>query len=44
MPPVAMVTFSAPPYADFAVPFNPQELQFEKQMQFAEIAIASADS
>lgn len=44
MPPVAMVTLSAPGFTDFAVQYNPTELMFEKQMAFAEIVIPGLDA
>jgi nucleoid-associated protein YgaU len=44
MPPVNMVTLSADGYDDFVVPFNPTELSFDKQMQFAEVAIPGLDA
>lgn len=44
MPPVTMVTLSADGYADFRVPYNPTELSFDKQMQFAEITIPGLDA
>src|SRR5262245_15777931 len=44
MPPVAMVTLSAPGFTDFAVPYNPTELMFEKQLAFAEITIPGLDA
>ncbi|HEX4461898.1 MAG TPA: peptidoglycan-binding protein, partial [Polyangia bacterium] len=44
MPPVTMVTLSADGYADFSVPYNPNELTFDKQMQYAEITIPGLDA
>jgi nucleoid-associated protein YgaU len=39
-----MVTISADGFGPFKVPFNPTELQFEKQMQYAEISIPGLDA
>jgi hypothetical protein len=50
MPPVTMVTLSSektigsPLFKPFSVPYNPTELSFEKQMQFAEITIPGLDA
>ena len=44
MPPVAMVTMSAPGFTTFVARYNPTELLFEKQMQFAEINIPGLDA
>jgi len=44
MPPVTMLTFDAIGLPIFSVPYNPSELQFEKTMKFAEIAIPGLDS
>jgi hypothetical protein len=50
MPPVTMVTLSSqkrpglPLFKPFTVPYNPTELSFEKQMQFAEITIPGLDA
>lgn len=44
MPPTSMVTLSAQGFSPFQVPFNPTELQFEKQMQYAEINIPGLDA
>jgi nucleoid-associated protein YgaU len=44
MAPVAMVKLKAPGFKDFVAAYNPTELLFEKQMQFAEIAIPGLDA
>ena len=44
MPPSSMVTMTADGLGTFTVPYNPTELQFEKQMQFAEISIPGLDA
>jgi nucleoid-associated protein YgaU len=44
MPPIAMVTMSADGFPDFVAQYNPTELLFEKQMQFAEINIPGLDA
>jgi nucleoid-associated protein YgaU len=44
MPAVAMLTFDAEGLPTFSVPFNPNELSFEKSMKFAEIAIPGLDA
>jgi len=46
MPPVTMLRFDpfvSGEFAGFTVPYNPTELQFEKAMKFAEIAIPGLD-
>jgi nucleoid-associated protein YgaU len=44
MPPVAMVQLSADGIAPFVARYNPTELQFEKQINFAEITIPGLDA
>src|SRR5712692_5429137 len=44
MKPIAMVTLSAAGFTEFVAVYNPTELLFEKQMQFAEITIPGLDA
>lgn len=49
MPPVNMLTFDVPKgskatFTPFKVQYNPTELQFQKQMRFAEVAIPGLDA
>src|SRR5262245_55706269 len=44
MPPVTMLNFSADGLPSLSVPYNPNELSFEKTMKFAEIAIPGLDA